>query len=583
MLHTPRTCPWRQPSKGRARAYACSAAKAASPAAPPLPSSGPANSKKCVVIGGGIGGLVTAGKLAQHGYSVTVLEKNAEVGGRCQSVWQDGYRFDTGPSLLLFPDEYRKTFEWLGSSLEQHVQLHKIEPAAYRVFFADGYSSSSSSSSSSGSSSSSSSSSGSSHGGDSSSGSYLDLLYDVNAMVQQLERVQQGAGTAYLCWLAEARKALVVGTENFIARDADSIGEFLDLRRLLPLLGQVDVAELLGNHHGRLMRRFACNERIAALLSFQDLYVGLSPYAAPGVFSLLAATELTDGVWYPVGGFCKVCDGLLAVLQQHGVEVRTSACVEQITTANGAVTGVQLAGGEWIQAPLVVTNRDVSMSYGLCDEASGVRHKQRQLASKEYSAGVIAFYWCVSRRLDMLCHHNVFLSDQYKASWQRATTPESFVSHPNFYLHAPARTDPSAAPPGCDSIMVLLPVANIQQRGGDDSYDGLVTAGRRLVLQTLQDAGVGLQPDDIVHEEVRQPAEWRDLYALEHGAAFGLSHGLDQLAILRPPLKEPQLQGLYFVGASSRPGNGVPLVMMGGRLAAERILSDAAAAADVSA
>lgn len=149
MLHTPRTCPWRQPSKGRARAYACSAAKAASPAAPPLPSSGPANSKKCVVIGGGIGGLVTAGKLAQHGYSVTVLEKNAEVGGRCQSVWQDGYRFDTGPSLLLFPDEYRKTFEWLGSSLEQHVQLHKIEPAAYRVFFADGYSSSSSSSSSS--------------------------------------------------------------------------------------------------------------------------------------------------------------------------------------------------------------------------------------------------------------------------------------------------------------------------------------------------------------------------------------------------------------------------------------------------
>ncbi|KAF6244121.1 hypothetical protein COO60DRAFT_1708158 [Scenedesmus sp. NREL 46B-D3] len=512
-------------------------------------------------VGGGIGGLVTAGKLAQHGYSVTVLEKNAE----------DGYRFDTGPSLLLFPDEYRRTFQWLGSRLEDYVQLAKIEPAAYRVFFADG------------------SSSGSSSNGGS---SYLDLLYDVHEMVQQLERVQQelvGGGTAYLSWLAEARKALVVGTENFIARDADSLAEFLDLRRLLPLLGQVDIAELLGNHHQRLMRRFAGNQRIAALLSFQDLYVGLSPYSAPGVFSLLAATEITDGVWYPVGGFSKVRDGLLAVLQQHGVEVRTSACVEQITTAEGAVTGVRLADGERLGAPLVVANRqggqpqaqqgDVSMSYGLCDESSGVRHKQQQLASKQFSAGVVAYYWCVRKCLDRLCHHNVFLSDQYKLSWRCAATPQDFVARPNFYLHAPARTDPSAAPPGCDSIMVLLPVANIQQRGGSHDYGAVVTAGRQLVLQTLQAAGTGLQLEDIVHEEVRQPAEWRDMYGLEHGAAFGLSHGLDQLAVFRPPIKEPQLRGLYFVGASSRPGNGVPLVMMGGRIAAERILKDAAAAA----
>jgi phytoene desaturase (3,4-didehydrolycopene-forming) len=174
---------------------------------------------------------------------------------------------------------------------------------------------------------------------------------------------------------------------------------------------------------------------------------------------------------------------------------------------------------------------------------------------------------------------HAILADQYKASWQRAADPQDFVTHPNFYLHAPARTDPLAAPSGCDSIMVLLPVANIQQRGGNDSYDALVTAGRQLVLQTLQSAGTGLRLEDIVHEEVREPAEWRDLYALEHGAAFGLSHGLDQLALFRPPVKEPQLKGLHFVGASTRPGNGVPLVMMGGRITAERILRDAAAAA----
>lgn len=180
-------------------------------------------------------------------------------------------------------------------------------------------------------------------------------------------------------------------------------------------------------------------------------------------------------------------------------------------------------------------------------------------------------------------------ADQYKASWQRARSPEEFVTFPNFYLHAPARTDPTAAPAGCDSIMVLLPVANIQQKAtlrqhhrpgsgqgvsptGPDSYQDLVAAGRQLVLDTLAAAGVDLQQQHILHEEVRDPTQWRDMYALEHGAAFGLSHGLSQLAVLRPPVKDKQLQGLYFVGASTRPGNGVPLVMMSGRIVAERIL-----------
>lgn len=192
------------------------------------------------------------------------------------------------------------------------------------------------------------------------------------------------------------------------------------------------------------------------------------------------------------------------------------------------------------------------------------------------SAGVIAFNWAVKdyRPLDGLLHHNVFLSGDYRASWRRARSPGDLVTHPNFYVHCPSRTDPSAAPPGCHSVMVLLPVANVQERDGDDDYSSLVTAGRTAVMRTLRDTGVadGKLEEAIVRELVIEPRQWKLRYNLTHGAAFGLSHGLSQLSVLRPGPEDGKLPGLYFVGASSRPGNGVPLVMMGADQCVGRVL-----------
>lgn len=169
----------------------------------------------------------------------------------------------------------------------------------------------------------------------------------------------------------------------------------------------------------------------------------------------------------------------------------------------------------------------------------------------------------------------VHATDQFEASWRRARTPQDLQQHPNFYVHVPTKTDPSAAPrPGCESVMVLLPVANLQERGGDDDYRPLIAAGREAVLNTLAAAGVGDLGPHIVSELVIDPVEWDRRYALQHGAAFGMSHGLDQLAMLRPGCADEKVRGLYFVGASSRPGNGVPLVMLGAGTAARRIVAD---------
>ncbi|KAL4534773.1 hypothetical protein Ndes2437A_g05531 [Nannochloris sp. 'desiccata'] len=452
---------------------------------------------KVVVVGGGAGGLASAGRLARAGCSVKLLEKNAELGGRVQSENINGWRFDTGPSLLLFPQKYEETFKALGTPMASVVDIRRIEPAAYRVFFP------------------------------SSPGYSIDLLNNPDDMATQLEELEPGAGASFFKFLAMAKSHLDVGS-------------------------------------------------------------------APAVFSLLAGTELTDGVWYPRGGFQSVRDGLEAAIKNCGVEIRTQSEVASIEVGqNGAVQGVRTTSGDYIEADVVVCNRDLPAAYSLLHQspiasvADYALKQTKKLSNLKYSAGVIAYNWCIKGKLEGLAHHNVFLSEKFEAAWKPAATPRELPEFPNFYVHVPSRTDPTAAPEGCDSVMILLPVAHMQLKAKktgtynsaseNDSctiYDELVTAGRERIVDSFKTAGIGDVSKLIAHEMIITPPQWKERYGVQHGAAFGLSHTLDQLSLFRPADKDDAINGLYFVGASTRPGNGVPLCFIGAKLTAERILKD---------
>lgn len=502
-----------------------------------------------MVIGAGVGGICVAGRLARRGFDVTVCESNPQAGGRAASNTFNDCRFDTGPSLLLFPEVYRQAFEALGSQLDDSVQLQQVGPAAYRV-----------------------------HCEGTAAGapwSHLDLLNDESAMSAQLEAEEAGAGSQYLRFLGQARAALRLGVPNFIEKDFTSVADLLRLPGLLPQLRGVSIPQLLEPHE-RMLRRYFRDWRLRALFSFQNLYVGLSPSSAPGVFSLLAGTELTDGVFYPIGGFGQVVKGLLSAAEQCGARFRYDASVAAIETEGTHVTGIRLASGEIMAADVVVSNRDLVASYQLLEGGSCERYaaeRAPRLAAMKHSAGVISFCWAVRGQAKELHHHNVFLSAQGERAWKRARNAAELLQFPNFYVHCPSRTDPSAASGDCDSVMVLLPVANMQQ-SGTAKYDEMVTAGRAAILRCLAAASIDITAESILQETVTTPSQWQQQFGLTHGAAFGLSHGLNQLAVFRPSIKDRKVQGLYFVGASTRPGNGVPLCMISAALAEERIGKD---------
>ena len=533
-------------------------------------------------MGGGAGGLSSAGRLANANCTVTLLEKNDALGGRVQSQHvEGGWRFDTGPSLLLFPQKYRDTFEALGypNMEDLGVEIRRIDPA-YRIFFP------------------------------ATPSFQVDMLADVDDMATQLEALERGAGAAYKRFLAMTRANLELGMPNFIERDFSELKNARNLMDLLPSLKNLNPWALLGQHD-LVMKGYFKDARLRAAFTFQDLYVGLSPTSAPAVFSLLAGTELTDGVWYPIGGFGGVRDGLTTAAERCGVSIRTGATVATIdvsekTTAAAAaaggggghqVVGVTLVSGEFLPADVVVCNKDLPAAYRtLFSSATSsaatsskigeyIRKKAESLAQLKYSNGVIAFNWAIKGKLPQLLHHNVFLSDQFAKAWTPARAATDFPQFPNFYCHVPSKTDASAAPEGCESVMVLLPVGNMQpdlknkkKSGGGatgiEDYAELVAAGRQRVFDCFSAAGVGDIEGMIHHEFVITPPQWEERYGVQFGAAFGLSHGLNQLSIFRPQNRDEMIKGLYFVGASTTPGNGVPLCLIGAKLTAERILKD---------
>ena len=336
---------------------------------------------RVVVVGGGVGGLAVGARLARAGLEVQVLEKNSIGGGRCQglTVGAPGvgdFRFDTGPSLLLMRSKYEEAFRALGADLP--CDLLRVDPC-YRVFFTDG--------------------------------SSIDLTSDATNMTRQLDNFEAGAGLAYLEWLAKA-KAMFDKGGSFIEEDVQTPMDLAKVDVAAALISRVPPWELLLPHDSVLKLYFK-DTRLRSLFTFQDLYVGLSPYNAPGVFSLLAGTEISDGIWYPRGGFGILRDGLRDAAFANGVRMRTDAEVKRVLVEEGKTVGVELASGEVVQADVVVANADVPYAYEELLEGAQAENTATELAAKSYSAGVIAMYWSIKGRLVVVRIFFLFAMQRY--------------------------------------------------------------------------------------------------------------------------------------------------------------------------
>ncbi len=483
-----------------------------------------------IVIGAGIGGLAAAARLAQAGYSVTVVEKNSTPGGRCGQIVRDGHRFDTGATLFLMPEVFAETYAALGSRLEDHLTLRRIDPT-YRVRFDDGIA--------------------------------LTLTADLNAMQSQLEAIEPGSFGGMLAYLNEGHRHYRISLERFVGRNFYNYLDYFSPSNL-PLLFKL---KALDTHYHNIGRYFT-DPHLKAAFTFQNMYLGLSPYDAPATYSLLQYTELADGVWLPVGGMYAVIESLARIAEQKGVRFMYNAPAAHIEIEGSRASGVILADGSRLTADIIVANADLPYVYKHLLPAN---HTSQQLDDKKYTCSAITFYWGMDKTFPEFDTHNVFLAGDYRASFDRIFKDNTLPDVPSFYIHAPSRTDPAASPDGQDTLMALVPVGHL---GGQQDWSALKDRARRSIFQRLAVLGIPDLEKHIKFEVSYGAPEWRSLYNLEKGAAFGLSHNFLQVGYLRPRNRHDRYKNLYFVGASTHPGTGLPIVLLSARLTTERIVKE---------
>ncbi len=494
--------------------------------------------RSVIVIGAGAGGIAAAAHLAQQGTHVTVLEKNVRPGGRCDRLEREGHTFDTGPTLFIMPNLYAAEFASLGASMQECLDLQRVDPT-YHLVFDDG--------------------------------SRLALTSDLKRLEEQLEAIEPGSFDGFLRYMAEGRRHYDVAVDRLVTRDFRRASDFLSLSNL-PLLFQI---KPLVNHY-RNMSAYFREPRLKSAFTFQDVYMGLSPFEAPATFSMMPYTELAHGVWYPRGGMHTVIEALVAIAEQAGVEFVYGTPVQKVDVNHTVAHGVILEDGTHLKADAVLANADLPYVYKelLPDERSAER-----LEHKRFSCSVISFFWGMKKRYDGLAPHTLFLAHDYRENFDSIIRDCGLPQNPTVYIHAPVGLDASMAPAGEDTVIGIVPVGHMRE-DGDQDWEAMRDRARQAVLDRLRRMGIADFEQNIKFEISFTPLSWHKRYNLMKGATHGLCHNLTQLAYFRPPNRHPQYRNLYFVGASTHPGTGMPTALVSARLASQRMMDESASWAE---
>jgi phytoene desaturase len=497
------------------------------------------------VVGGGLGGLAAACTLAARGYDVTLLERNAWLGGKAAVLEAEGFRFDMGPTILLMPSVLARIFAEAGRELDDALDLVPLDPQ-WRSFFEDG--------------------------------TTLDLHADRAAMSGALDAFAPGgaASRGYRRFLDLSERLRDLSDRYFFWR---SIGSPLDILDPRSLLNPGMLGEWLGMRPwstvGATVRSFVPEPRVAQMLDHFTQYVGSAPDASPAVLCGIAAMQVGEGVWYPRGGTRAIPEALIRLAADLGVDLRPGCGVRSLLRdARGAVSGVETDDGERLPFDAVVSNADSARTHRELLDDRAARRFARRTRPEPACSGVV-LYLGLDRRYDQLLHHNFVFSADPHAEFDAIYRRGEPAADPTCYVCAPARVDPEVAPDGGEALYVLVHAPHLRPH---HDWDAMFPAYRRAILDKLaRVAGLDDLERHIVFESRLTPRDIHDRYSVLDGAIYGLaSHGRLGGAF-KPANRSPDVPGLYLTGGSAHPGPGMPMVLMSGWIAADTLDRDGTA------
>jgi phytoene desaturase len=487
----------------------------------------PGATDSVVVVGAGLGGLSAALHLAGAGRHVTVLEREPVPGGRAGLIRDHGYYFDTGPTVLTMPDLVQEPLAAVGEDLADWLTLRRLDPA-YRARFADGTS--------------------------------IDVHADADQMADGIAATcgpEDAAG--YRRFVAFLRELYALEMPHFIDRNLDSP---LDLVGL-PLLR---LARLGGFRRlENKVRSFFSDPRLHRLFSFQSMYAGMAPADALAIYSVITYMDCVAGVYFPDGGMHAVPQALAGAAAAHGVRFRYNTAVTQIEVAGGRARAVHTSSGERIPADVVVVNADLPTAVRTLLPPG---YAPRRLGKLQYSPSAVVLHAGSARSYPDTAHHTINFGTAWSDTFRQIIDRGELMRDPSFVVTTPTVSDPSLAPPNRHTYYALFPVPNLARSSIDWTKQG--DRYREHMLDTLEARGYSGFRDGIECAHVMTPADWK-AQGIAAGAPFAASHRFTQTGPFRTPTLDRRVENLVYAGSNTQPGVGVPMVLVSGRLAAQRI------------
>lgn len=476
--------------------------------------------RTAVVIGGGFGGLALAIRLQAAGVQVTLVEKREKLGGRAYQLVDQGYTFDMGPSLITAPAIIDGVFEAAGRRLVDYIDLIPLDPF-YRIYFHDG--------------------------------SHIDYVSDSERMKAQMAQFDEGDAARYDDFV----KAIEPIYDAVIA---DRLGSkpfdtWASMFRFVPKVVKLGAWRPVHSFVARYFKDF----RHRFIYSFHPLFVGGNPFSTPAVYLMIPYLEKRGGVWFSRGGMYSLVEAMGRLFEEIGGEILLDCPAERIEVEAGRATGVR-AGGRFLPADVVASNADVGHTYkALIDPAERKHWTDRRVDKTKYTMSCFLLYLGTKRQYPQLEHHTLILSERYKELvrdiFDRKILPDDF----SMYVHAPTRTDPGMAPEGCESMYVLIPVAN---KKADIDWESIKQPFADRVIEFLEEWGMEGLRDALEVLHIFTPDDFESELNATYGNAFAIEPRLTQTAYLRPQNRSEDVEGLYLVGAGTHPGAGVPGVIL---------------------
>ena len=487
--------------------------------------------KKVIIIGSGLGGLSTALRLSSEGYKVTILEKHSTPGGRLNQLKEEGFTFDLGPSFMSMSYELRELFKSCG--IRNPIELQELDPL-YQVFF---------------------------EGRE----KPFKIWKDPARLEKEFESVESGLSVKLAHYLKKASQFFHDTEDKVIKSNYRNTFDYLLKLTRVPLK---HLPYLRRSMWDEVAKNFDSDE-VRVIFSLVAFFLGSTPFQTPAIYSLLNYTEMQhDGYWKVKGGMYRIVEEIVKILHEKGVKIVFNSEVVAVANANGKINTILDNRGKQWEADIFISNSDAAAFRGKVLQRK--QFSETKLDKMDWTLAPFTIYLGVRGKIETLMHHNYFLRNNFKDYADKIFTSSVSPINPYYYVNVSSKSVPDCAPEGCENLFILCPVPD--RRYKDDWSDRDLLADK--IISDLSERACFDLESNIIVKKILTPVEWEEMFNLYRGSGLGLAHGIGQVGAFRPRNKDEHFSNLYYVGASTTPGTGLPMVIISSKLVTERIRMD---------